>query len=289
MICLRVDKEYITRQPREYLVESLLIRDLGFEIPESPLVIVEMPLAEVQDPLSWSLLTHECLHQCNLWEDLSAGLPPALLAAIPESKREEVLVDLLAVSYVGPVYAVMMNRYPRSIGRHASAQHPDAGTRQSYLGKFVEWYAKNESSEETELNVIVAERVLSELTANSVRGPDASIADAIQSYAKDLGTAIRSLFHQRGMRLWTERISSSLQASALAGIPVERLPDRLRELIVEGGILPCLPPIVLFNLVHIARQEQDEKMGDAEVARALMVAFRKWAVADAFMRSKNPI
>ena len=62
------------------------------------------------------------------------------------------------------------------------------------------------------------------------------------------------------------------------GLSVTNLPDRLRDLVRKGNVLPAVKPCVLFNLALQILDSEERP----DLKEPMLAAFRKWAVKRAY-------
>jgi hypothetical protein len=238
--------------------------------------------------LAWTLLVHECLHVAVLVDKVLRDFPAGFKNAVAARKRQEVVIDLLAAEYMGPVYCLMIARMPEKIGRHEGLEHPSAAARNRYLGAAIKWCDDHVTADTkrnqatTRIINDVTRRVLKELTgmlgAEPLSAEDAAIVDFVESNINSIQAAIAEAFIANKTPIWYEEIERSISASSLKGKSSQELSEKLDRLVRKGGVLPTIRPSALYNIVLLMSESEE---GGA-LKDPMLTAFRKWAVRKAY-------
>ncbi len=298
-ICLKTGTEFVTRYPVDFLPEFDILATLQKEemdearrsLSSIGLRVVEIPRSEIANPFAWALLIHEYCHQLRHIEDDLAKMQGVFGEGVPRSKREELLIDLISVNYLGPVYAIMIARLPDKIGKHGDLEHPSPISRIRYLTAVIDWYIdqvekmSEDPESSTELLSVILDRV-KEMLEEAVGEPeemsadDERLSEHVISNIDDIQkTLLKEVFDRRGIPVWHRETQKVVEKSSLRGISSQELPEKLRELVTKGDVLPTLKPSILLNVALLIGQDEGSPL---EMKAAMLFATKKWAVVRSF-------
>lgn len=303
-LCMTAEAEFLAAPPNHYIYSELSAIAARAGLPATPEQIkqevqkvqrkldhsklrwIQIPGEDTGDPLSWALLSHETLHHSELPRKLRQLLPAEFIARIPENKLDEVLVDLLALNYLGPAYAGILLTQPTKIGDHIGQEHPSLETRRAYCREILAWTEDKLSgsgSEEVAADICreFIRALPSSLLQARTKPADAVIGEAIADDIQAIQESVAELLQKNGT--WWQCVAREVPRSGMRFASSEYAAE-IFTLASKRQILPIVHPAILFNIISSAMRGTVETKTRAQIRRSMQIATRKYAV----LRSSSP-
>lgn len=250
------------------------------------LQIINMPRTEIQRPLSYSLIAHECFHNKDVLIEQVKDKFHSMDADINEEYMNEMAIDLLSLNYMGPVYAERLIRIPKKIGEHRSNPYPDLDTRLGYSLQYIKWLLEQRDSSPPDLpmqkKIIEDEKkplflqlegeIHSELQ-NSVSGSSAFQPEEFAA----LQDHIHRLFLSNDIPTYEEERAEIRKYLGMSNADVHTLSEKMERFLLDSPenrevALP-IKPTLLLNLLILVNGYTDK-----DIRETVLLSFKKWYV-----------
>ena len=256
----------------DYVEPSLLEKMARFH-----LYVIVLPLEHTNNPFAWTLLLHEAAHSVNdrlnfterILEPHEAPLeyyiPAVQVTAlpIPVARRKwtnELIVDLLALFYMGPVYVSNLRSFLiRGRSDFLEETHPPPEQRITFLAR--ELYNIGQEFNVQELILIkkMAEKTFEawkETKEDSLITP-ADLLDKIRAEMKEVATEYR--IHLRRLIPYLQELKKR------EGINVQSLVDNY----LSNQIPVAADPAIVFNVAFYCRDQIIRRIGSEKFNQVL--------------------
>lgn len=288
----RVDRHFFELGTMGMLKTKKYLR-IGEDLREEDARIIEYPGSEIEDPLGFALIVHECFHLQNVARTLVEELSRTM-TGIPEDKREEIIVDILSVNYIGPVFAQMISKMPEKIGKHEGYEHPSLRIRLSYLKDYLTHIEKKAQSPPIELSKgtnglfnAINSHVREEIENNRVMksdlpSEDREILKNVRELFPELQRRIEQFFNENEVPSYITQMSGMETYLGFEKGRVDNLVPRIQEWF-DRNISLAIKPCLMLNLALLF----DGSRSVGSLLDLSLISFKKWLVRGQYERGQE--
>jgi len=252
--------------------------------------IIEIPWAEIDNPLGYSIMAHECFHE---WVPLKEELIKDFNKGIKndyKEKTEEYLADILSLIYIGPVYALAISKMPDKIGEHIGVQHPSIQARVSYFLAYMELFHNPICAAHPGLKPLlesIHEKVISALNSHDKKQLDGEIEFFTKQFSRAYKLAKKIL---NKYKVTTYELELQYMGGYF-GIDEQNLFNFVKK--IQKWLSKCednkeiflaAKPSFFLNILITSENYSQRRMALKEVS---LVSFKKWYVSKLWNKSKR--
>lgn len=246
--------------------------------------VISLPRAELQNPLSYSILVHECFHLKSQMVSKVMEYISDTDSNISMSCSKEAAIDLLSLNYLGPVYADRLIEIPNKIGEHKDAEYPDYNKRLGYSIQYLDWVIKNNkqdvlgTSKQKKLNSINDDKydkleqfVKSKLEENQTVEVEPFDTSEFEELQHNIGSLLSNV------PTYSEERNNIAEYMGMPHAGKETISTNLDKLFIQREKKAPIPmkPILTLNFYILMKN-----FGNGYRCEPALNSFKKWYVAD---------
>lgn len=293
-ILFRPRREIAVRDVAEYFDEKFEVErhDSDFystwkeNINKANCYVIGFPISEMRNPMNFCLIAHECLHTAKspnsenteLWKYFQNEYASDDITCIDQDHREETILDLISLNYLGPIYALRVTQLPERLGYRTSHRHMSLDARIDYSIKYLE-YIEGESewwSSRHPLFEEIRQNVLEKLKNRRYEHEDEQDKELLSEF-DTLQDSIESYLNDENIPTYLRQVQKLKEYLGMRSAGDTKVHDKINRFVLDEernkNIALPVKPILLLNLLVLYDWQQVTELRDPT-----LLSFKKWYV-----------
>ncbi len=219
-------------------------------------------------PLTWPLLLHEVFHDIYDQEKLQTQLkvPPT------ETWMREVIIDLYAAMFIGPVYAVSLAKYHERFPGGGGISHPHQGPRLFALLEFLREMVDQKSTFPGVLQTIISQSfAITDGIWSSYKTEKRDLQDRVSRVYEEIKAPASKFLESKHLQTFSEFAMKVSKGSEI-GFPEVAM-------LLESGIPAAVDPRILFNALLLREQDPHP--------RYVVESLKKWYLSRVWTKAHD--